>query len=128
MLGPGGGPSSCQKLVMHPIFVNIQPYLDDVEEETSMLNGARERATSVPSASRDAVERWIYVNAIASGIEKVYIGIEKVLDRGSCAPWTGTRRTVQTGTLICFGVYRSTCLAAGRPCSRRRPRAVRCWA
>jgi hypothetical protein len=66
---------------MHPIFANIQPYLDDVEEETSMLNGACERATSVPSASRDAVERWIYVNAIASGIEKVYTGIEKALDR-----------------------------------------------
>lgn len=46
-----------------------------------MLNGACERAMKVPLGSRDPVERWIYVNAIASGIEKIYTGIEKALDR-----------------------------------------------
>jgi hypothetical protein len=63
------------------IFASIQAYLDDVEEEASMLDRARERAMQAVSRPSDPVERWIYVNAIASGIEKVYTGIEKALDR-----------------------------------------------
>lgn len=46
-----------------------------------MVEQARLRGAALLTASNDPVERWVYVNAVASGIEKVYSGIEKALVR-----------------------------------------------
>lgn len=46
-----------------------------------MVEQARLRCIEVLRASNDPVERWIHVNAVASGIEKVYSGVERGLLR-----------------------------------------------
>jgi hypothetical protein len=46
-----------------------------------MVEAARLRSAAVFAGSDDPVERWLYVSAIASGIEKIYTGIEKALVR-----------------------------------------------
>lgn len=66
---------------MHPIFADIQQDLDDSAHEAEMLESARLRAAAVITDSNDPVDRWIHVNAVASGVEKVYSGIERVLVR-----------------------------------------------
>lgn len=46
-----------------------------------MVDQARSRGASILAADHDPVERWLYVSALGSGIEKVYGGIEKALVR-----------------------------------------------
>jgi hypothetical protein len=66
--------------LMHPIFVDLREDLAGAAREAVMLDAARERvAGAFPHA--DVVDRWIMVNAIASGIEKVYSGVERALTR-----------------------------------------------
>ena len=65
---------------MHPIFVDLRQDLAGAAREAEMLDLARERVTG-EFASADLVERWMMVNAIASGIEKVYSGVERALTR-----------------------------------------------
>jgi hypothetical protein len=58
---------------MHPIFVDLREDLAGAAREAEMLDAARERvAGALPNA--DPIDRWIMVNAIASGIEKVLLG------------------------------------------------------
>jgi hypothetical protein len=66
---------------MHPTFVDLQQDLDAAQREAGMLEQARLRCATVVAGSDDPVTRWIHVNAVASGIEKVYGGIEKALVR-----------------------------------------------
>jgi hypothetical protein len=51
------------------------------QDEAAMVEQARLRCYEVLRASSDPVERWIHVNAVASGIEKVYSGVERGLLR-----------------------------------------------
>jgi hypothetical protein len=66
---------------MHPIFVDVQQDLDAARHEAVMLERATERCAIVLADSKDPVDHWIYVNAVAPGVEKVYGGIEKALVR-----------------------------------------------
>jgi hypothetical protein len=66
---------------VHPIFVDVWQDLEGAQAEAAMVEQARLRGAAVLADSDDLIERWIYVNAVASGIEKVYSGIEKALVR-----------------------------------------------
>jgi hypothetical protein len=66
---------------MHPIFVDVRQDLAEAAAEARLLDQARERCARVVETSSDPVERWIYVNAVASGIEKAYGGVERALAR-----------------------------------------------
>jgi hypothetical protein len=66
---------------MHPIFVDIQRELATARHEADMLELARVRCAAIVAGPEDSVGRWIHVNAVASGVEKVYGGIEKALVR-----------------------------------------------
>jgi hypothetical protein len=66
---------------MHPIFADVRQDLAEAAAEARVLDQARERCVRVLATSADPVERWVYVNAVASGIEKVYGGLERALAR-----------------------------------------------
>jgi hypothetical protein len=65
---------------MHPIFVDLRQDLAEAAREADILDLARERVANA-LASADQVEQWIMVKALASGIEKVYSGMERMLMR-----------------------------------------------
>jgi hypothetical protein len=64
---------------VHPIFVDIRAALRDAEEEAGLLERARQRFADAVVQSQDPVERWTYVVALASGVARVYSGLERVL-------------------------------------------------
>jgi hypothetical protein len=66
---------------VHPIFVDVRQDLEAAQREAAMVEQARLRYLEVLRASSDPVERWIHVNAVASGVEKVYSGVERGLLR-----------------------------------------------
>ena len=66
---------------MHPIFADIWEDLEGARIEAAMVEQGRVRGVLTIDGSDDPVDRWLYVSAIASGIEKVYGGIEKALVR-----------------------------------------------
>ena len=66
---------------MHPIFGDIWEDLESAQGEAAMVEQARARGVSIIASDHDPLERWLYVSALASGIEKIYGGIEKALVR-----------------------------------------------
>jgi hypothetical protein len=67
--------------LVHPIFADIWDDLDGARGEAAMVEQAHLRGVSVLASEHDPLERWLYVSALASGIEKIYGGIEKALVR-----------------------------------------------
>ncbi len=60
---------------MSPLFAEIAAVLDKAEVEADR---ARRAARRLSRARADALEQWIHLTAIASGIEHAYSGLEQV--------------------------------------------------
>lgn len=59
---------------MHPLFAEIAATLDKAAAEADR---ARRAAGRLSRTRADALERWIHLTAVASGIEHAYSGIEQ---------------------------------------------------
>lgn len=70
---------------MLPAFVDLFADLDDlIAPEAAMLERAvasLEDALSAPESERDALRMWLLVHAVASGTEKIYTGLERIMER-----------------------------------------------
>ncbi len=64
---------------MHPIFADIAIELAQIEREAAMVAGAAALYRSDDGMRAEPLRRWIAVNAIGSGLEKVYSGAERIL-------------------------------------------------
>ncbi|EKV32041.1 Long-chain-fatty-acid--CoA ligase [Caenispirillum salinarum AK4] len=68
---------------MLPAFVDLFADLDDlVKPEAAMLSeaAARLRALQGDRSGADALDKWMAFHAVASATEKVYTGLEKIMD------------------------------------------------
>jgi hypothetical protein len=63
---------------MRGIFVDIENELVDIENEVDMLSGAVD-IFKRQAEDADAVRRWLTVQGLASGVEKIYTGCERVM-------------------------------------------------
>ncbi len=59
---------------MHPLFAEIAATLDKAAAEADRAKRAARRLSRTRA---DALERWIHLTAVASGIEHAYSGIEQ---------------------------------------------------
>lgn len=64
---------------MHPIFVDLDLEWQRVDDEGQLLAAAVQRYRGDAGMRADRVGRWMGVGAIASGIEKVYSGTERMM-------------------------------------------------
>src|SRR4051812_12581054 len=64
---------------MHPIFVDIESQWQQIATESAMLAGGLDRFGQDTDVLRDPAWRWLAVGGLASGVEKVYSGIERLL-------------------------------------------------
>ena len=62
---------------MRGIFVDIENELGDIEKEIAMLAGGVEIYRK--STSEDPAWSWLAVQGLASGVEKIYTGCERVM-------------------------------------------------
>jgi hypothetical protein len=65
---------------MHPLATDLRPDLEALAREAAMLATAVARFGGAATGADEAL-RWLAVRGIASGVEKVYSGIERVLRR-----------------------------------------------
>lgn len=63
---------------MRGIFVDIQNELADLEKEAALLADSLELIER--EARKDETWSWLVVQGLASGIEKIYTGCERVMD------------------------------------------------
>src|SRR5690242_16314513 len=66
---------------MHPIFVDLEIALKDIQAEARLMQSANARYAAVAAAPVDDIDRWIYLTALSAGVEKTYTGVEKMLVR-----------------------------------------------
>ncbi|MBP2291825.1 hypothetical protein [Azospirillum rugosum] len=64
---------------MHPIFADLDLEWRRVDEEGALLAEAVRRFRDDPAMRSDRVIRWLAVSGIASGVEKAYSGVERML-------------------------------------------------
>jgi hypothetical protein len=64
---------------VQPIFIDLDIEWQRVRDEADLLAQAVQRYRNDPAMRADRIGRWMGVSAIASGVEKVYSGTERMM-------------------------------------------------
>jgi hypothetical protein len=64
---------------MQPFFLDLDRQLRRARKEAETLLGSRRRNEAKALGAGDYIDQWTSVSALASGIEKVYSGLERTL-------------------------------------------------